>query len=156
MGQTATVIPVLNNRDSMIQIQLPGTNGQGGLIPGGRVDLLPGMNFIDTEKWESAKKNSQCAIMLKEKIPASNAPEQEQSRVGKTYLEEGGPISKDNPLASLDVPAAVAVVGEMLNVGEMKKFLDQEVRPVVNTALRNKIAEIEKHPIVKKKGPAVG
>lgn len=148
---TATVTPVLNNRESVIQIQLPATKANGAMLPGGRVDLIPGMNFVDTPLWETAKQNPTCKILLTEKIPASRAPEQNPERVGKTFLEEGGPVAKDNPLSSLEIQAAIAVVGELFDVPKMRQFLDQETRPAVAAALRGKIAEIEKHPTVKKK-----
>jgi len=138
-----TVTPVLNNRESLIQIQLPGKPGKQGLTAGPRVDLIPGMNFVDTDYWTKAKENAVCASMLTETIQPSRAPEQNPERVGKPILVEGKPISRDNPLGACEEADAVKMVGELFDVPAMKRFLLQEDRPEVVMALKGQIAKIE-------------
>lgn len=149
-GSEPTVTPVLNNTERMISLQLQGTPGKGGDIqPGGRIDLLPGMSFPDTKKWNKAKENPGVALLLKEKIAPNKAPEQSPERVGRVILEERKPVSKDNPLASVKDEIAIEMIDEMFSVPMMKKFLEQEERGGVRVALKAQIEKIE-HPPIRK------
>lgn len=149
-----TVTPVLNNREALIQLALPAKSGKGGMMPGGTIDLRPGINFPDTKMWEEAKKNELAAKLLTEKIQSSAAPEQTPERVGKPILEEGAPVSKDNPLASMKEGDAVALVDEMFDAVMMKRFLNQETRASVAAALKGQIAKIESPKAVEKRAAA--
>lgn len=145
-----TVTPVLNNTERLIQCSTQGSQGRGGDIqPGKRVDLLPGMNFPETKLWNKAKEAQGCRDLLKTKIEPNKAPEQSPERVGKYYLEERKPISKDNPLMAVSEESALEMVDEMFSVPMMKKFLDQEERGAVIKALKGQIHKIE-NPVVKK------
>ncbi len=150
VSDEATVTPVLNNTEHMILLPLQGVAGKGGGIsPGGRVDLLPGMNFPDTKLWKRAKETEGCRLMLKDKILPSKSPEQSPERIGRVILEERKPVGKDNPLATLSEEAAVEMIDELFSVPMMKKFLAQEERAGVRAGLKAQIHKIE-HPPVRK------
>jgi hypothetical protein len=139
------VTPVLVNRESMVHIQLKGkTNAKGVHQHGPLMILLPGMNFVETEKWEQAKENEVVLSMLTDPILPSRSPEQNPERVGHPILEERAPVSKDNPLAALSEKDAVVMVGEVFDVATLNKLADQETRPQVGAALKSQIGKITK------------
>lgn len=148
----ANVVAVCNNRESLVQLQLPSNitkdrhnkETKSGVNPGPVIQLLPGMNFVDADKWAVAKENPIVQKLLSEKIKPSRAPEQNPERIGLPTLEEGPTCSKDNPLASLSDGDAVAMVDELFDVPMMKRFLDQESRTNVAVALKTQITKIEK------------
>lgn len=146
----ATLTPVLNNRESLVQLQLSSKKTTVGAQPGPFINLIPGMNFVDTALWEEAKKNAVVVAMLIDLIPQSRAQEQNPERVGKPYLVESKPVSKDNPLKSMSQSNAVLAVGEMFDVRTMKRFMDQEERPQIINALKAQINKIENPKIEKK------
>lgn len=146
-----TVTPVLNNRESLIQLQLPAKNTKVGAQPGQVIQLIPGMNFIDTVQWNKAKENQTVQHLLTDVIQPSRAPEQNPERVGKSPLVEGKAVSKDNPLAAMTEKDADATVSEMFDCNQMRKFLSQEERQVVRNALKAQIDKIEKPKSDKKK-----
>lgn len=144
---TFTIIEL--NRESPFSIQLPGKESKAGIQLGPTVQLKPGVNFIPTDQWTEAKRNPTVLKYLEEKIAPSKSPETNPERVGHRVLVEGGQVSKDNPLASLEEKDAIELVGEIFDVPMAKRLLDEENRPKVVTALRAQINSIE-NPVVRK------
>lgn len=150
-AQIDTVTPILNNRESLVQLQLPAKHTKVGAQPGMVIQLIPGMNFIDTAQWLKAKENETVRFLLTDLIQPSKAPEQNPERVNKPHLVEGKPVSKDNPLAAMTDKDADAAVSEMFDCNQMRKFLAQEERQIVRNALKAQIDKIEKPKADKKK-----
>ncbi len=146
-----TVTAVLNNRESLVQVQLPAKSGKQGTAAGPLLNFLPGMNFIPSEQWALAKQNPTVQHLLTQKQIAMKAPEHNPEKVGLPVLEEGPSCSKDNPLHSLAESDAVAMIDELFDVPTMKRFLEQEDRPKVAASLKSQIAKIEKTGTGKKK-----
>ena len=151
MSTAEHVVPVLNNEDRAHMIQLPGASGKGGVTLGPLIKLIPGINFIAADQWAKAKENPGVKRLLTEKIKPSQAPEQNQERVGSVKLVEGKPVGKDNPLADIPQPDAVEMVGDINDTALLHGYLDQETRGPVVTALKQQIARLEKPSQTSKK-----
>lgn len=145
--ETFTIVQ--NNRESIVQCQLPGREGKGGRLQGKIVQLIPGMNLVPTDMWKEAKQNASFCKLLDEKIAPSKSPECNPERVGKIILVEGVEVSKDNPLAGLSESDAVEFVEELFDVPAAKRFLNEESRGKVVSALKAQITKIE-NPDVRK------
>lgn len=134
-----TVTPVLNNEERQHLIQLPGEKHLGGHVHGPLIILRTGWNFVPTKHWEIAKENPMVQWLMTEKIPPGRSPELNQECIGKYHLVERPPVTKDNPLAAISDDEAVAMVAEIFDERDLRKFLAQESRGRVAAALSGKI-----------------
>jgi hypothetical protein len=149
---TGKVVPVNNNTNSVLQVQLTGyKDSKGAFRPGGLLSLIPGVNFISAEDLVKARENAIFAGHFTTKIAPSPAPEATPDRVGHFALVEmAGAIDKTNPLSSVaDEEKAVDIVGEMGDARMIRQALDVETRPRVVAALKAQLKAIES-PVVKK------
>src|SRR5690348_7586042 len=126
-------IMVQNNHGGMVQVQLrpdkPAAAGKRGDVNLGKVLTLgPGFNAVDKADWEAAKKNPTVQAMMQERIPRSNAPEQDPAMVGRIKLVEGDEVASENPLADMNPLQALRVVEETLDVNVLGLWLQTEQR----------------------------
>lgn len=136
-------VPIRNNRESLIQLQLPAVKATGGLLPGKVITLMPGITFVDAEDWTRAKENPQVQILLTETIPMSKAPEFNPEKAGLPYLVEGKVLAKANPLLKMPESEALQAVLELFDLRVLKELLTKEQRPKVVTALQTQITRVE-------------
>ena len=140
---TKKLIPVLVNRESMIQINI-GNDEKGAFNPSNLIVLASGMNFVDEERWNKALKNPGVRTLCTTKSPPANAPEENPERVGKMIIEHFMPVSADNPLKDLNEDDALRYVSETLVVPTLRTLEKQESRPLLLRAIRGQIDRIEK------------
>lgn len=138
---------VQNNCGGMVTLQLPGPARQPGSTDttvhlGPLSDLGPGMNTVDKGVWEQAKKNPTVQLLLKERVPPSAAPEQDQRLVGRFKLVEVKEVADENPLAKMKTPEAKMLVEETLNVDTLGEWLQGEKRDELRKVIQKQIAEI--------------
>ena len=111
-----------------------------------------GITVVDLQLRKVARENPTVKGWLNDKIEPSRAPEFNPEKVGLHVIEGVLAMSKKNPLLStIESAAAVVLINDMFNVPEMKKFLEQEERPEVASALKHQINKIEKVKGTKKK-----
>lgn len=140
-----TVVAVINNLEALQQIALKPERGMGTLVPAQAITLQPGVNFIDTEKWQEAADNPQTKRLLEAKIPLSKAPQFNRECVGKPYLVAmPQTLPKDNPMSGFTDEVALALVEEMNDARELAKYEKLERRDAVRSAMRTRHAIITK------------
>lgn len=150
---------VQNNNGGMFTIQLPGPGptpeqkavGEYTVQLGSAIDLSPGQNMVDHDLWEQAKKNPTVKKAMKERVPRSTAPEQDQQLVGRFRLVEGPSVADEAPLAKMKPAAALHLIEETLNTNTLAEWLEAESREEIRKAIQAQIDEINA-PMLNKGG----
>lgn len=130
---------VINNRESLVQGQLPhkqpGQRPDGAapmLEVGGMIQLLPGVNLVDTKDLKTLReRNPTFAALFDTIIEASPAPEQNPEKVGRPILEignEGKELPASSPLARLAPNQCKAILAETFNAALLRTWLAEETR----------------------------
>lgn len=136
------LIPVLNNR--LGKIQISAGRGVDGAFDGSKmIDLDPGANLIDEERWAEARKQSAVKKLFKELIKGTGAPEDRLARIGKPVLVEGNPLRADNPLLDLDADEQLKFVENTESLELLKQLAAQEAEGQTLIAINAKIKKIE-------------
>ena len=132
-----TVTVVVNNREGLEIVQMPhaGKDTAGVTMTGEVVSLLPGANFVPTEKLAVLLKNPAFAAKFKNKIPRGVAPEHNPENIGKPVLEKGPELPAASPLLKLSDEEAATLIAEVLTADPLRGWLKEETRPQVRKAL---------------------
>lgn len=152
MSQTA----VINNREALetVQMQPIGKDSNGMAILGPLVVLVPGLNFVDSDKLSKLINNSAFASKFNTKIAPSPAPEQNPEKVGKTILELMTVAAKDKdgkvvdkpievedkmPLAKLSGDVCRRVIAETMVASVLRQWLTEESRGDVRSDIQKRL-----------------
>lgn len=155
---------VINNREGLVIAQLPATqeDRSGRKLLAGVVTLLPGLNLVDTDEFNTLMKNPGFASHFTNKIEPGMAPEHQLERTGSPILEQVffDKKDKDNkitrtpvdflddkiPLANLTEPQCKVLVEQVL-VGEtLRAWGRAETRPAVRFLIEEQIGKISAGP----------
>ena len=103
----------------------------------GSLEFLPGVNDVDPKKWAEVEKHPLVKIRLEENI--------------LQVLSEGGKGKAADPgLSSFKDKDAVKLVKETVSKPLLEKWLAEEKRSAVKSAIQEQLDEIAPPPVVKK------
>lgn len=133
---------VINNSQGPIYAQMParGKDTAGHIEPGSCINIIPGLNLIDTEVLATLRKNSTFENFFKTAIAPSKAPEANPASFGKPILQIGGKeVPDENPLSKLAEQACKAMIGEMQSTDVLQDWLKGEGRADVRRDIENRL-----------------
>lgn len=140
-------VVVLNNRESRIIAQLPGTKDTAGVpITGKQVNLIPGLNLLDAAEFKLLKQNKVFASLFQEIIGVGKAAELNHDKRGSKLLEEVpnlGELPDAKPFAKVAIDVCSMLIGEIFSVEMLQKWLAEEARDEVRLLLHKQIRVLE-------------
>jgi hypothetical protein len=144
---------VINNRESLVQAHVPpslvgkrlGKNrGKNEPPVGPLINLLPGMNLVDSELLGRIRKeNKMFNSFFSMKIESSPAPEQNPEKVGHCILVEGSKVADSAPTVAMKAAAAKAMIAETLNPELLRNWLKEEARPDIRRAIDAQMVKLK-------------